>query len=574
MRLPILDWTAGYPKVRLLALAFCAGVFSASRPSPASAQADTAGARQVSPGRAVILGQDTLFVVKAGLGPFTPEQRAGVATERVQRLVGEHIADFDSAGVRDNGQSTDVMLGSTVLFTVTDEDADSAHTTRAALATERARALTAAVEARQPKAIIRRVLIGAGLTFLASVGFLLFLVGLSHLYASTIRRVRSWRGTRIPALRVGRFEIFSSGQVADFLVAAVSLGRRLGVLLVGVAYIALVLSFFPWTRGLTATLLDWVLQPLRLVGLALVRFIPDLIFILVIVGVTRLLLKLIHLVFNGIAAGRLEFPKFPPEWAEPTYKLVRLFVGVVALIVIFPYLPGSQSEAFKGVTVFVGLLLSLGSASATANLVAGVLLTYMQPFRVGDRVRIGDTTGDVMEKTLLVSRIRTIKNEDITIPNAMVLSSHIVNFSSSAAKLGLILTPAVTIGYDAPWRKVHQLLLAAAAASDGVLAEPKPFILQISLDDFYVRYELHAYTDQPNLMHLTYARLNENIQDAFNAAGVEIMSPRYAALRDGNKITIPGSDPAADSRLATFSGSMAHLNRDEAPKAATQGVRT
>jgi small-conductance mechanosensitive channel len=557
---------------RLLALAFCAGLICASSPRAASAQAVTAGARQDSPERAVLLGGDTLFFLKAGLGPFTPEQRAEVATERLQRLVGEQLADFDSAAVRDNGRSTDVTLGSTVLFTVTDEDADSAHTTRAALAAERARALTAAVEARQPKVIIRRALIGAGLTFLTSVGFLLFLMGLSRLHASTIRQVRSWRGTRVPALRAGRFEIFSSAQVADFLVAAVSLARRLTVLLLGVAYVALVLSFFPWTRGLTATLLDWVLQPLRLVGLAIVRFIPDLIFMLVIVGVTRLLLKLIHLVFNGIAAGRLELPKFPREWAEPTYKLVRLFVGVVALIVIFPYLPGSQSEAFKGVTVFVGLLLSLGSASATANLVAGVLLTYMQPFRVGDRVRIAETTGDVMEKTLLVTRIRTIKNEDITVPNAMVLASHIVNFSSSAAKLGLILSPAVTIAYDAPWRKVHQLLLAAAAATDGILEEPKPFILQTSLDDSYVRYELNAYTDRPNLMHLTYARLNENIQDVFNAAGVEIMSPRYAALRDGNKITIPESDAAADSRLTPFSDTMAHANGEAAPKAATLGV--
>jgi len=557
---------------RLLALAFCAGLICASSPRAASAQAVAAGARQDSPERAVLLGGDTLFFLKAGLGPFTPEQRAEVATERLQRLVGEQLADFDSAAVRDNGRSTDVTLGSTVLFTVTDEDADSAHTTRAALAAERARALTAAVEARQPKVIIRRALIGAGLTFLTSVGFLLFLMGLSRLHASTIRQVRSWRGTRVPALRAGRFEIFSSAQVADFLVAAVSLARRLTVLLLGVAYVALVLSFFPWTRGLTATLLDWVLQPLRLVGLAIVRFIPDLIFMLVIVGVTRLLLKLIHLVFNGIAAGRLELPKFPREWAEPTYKLVRLFVGVVALIVIFPYLPGSQSEAFKGVTVFVGLLLSLGSASATANLVAGVLLTYMQPFRVGDRVRIAETTGDVMEKTLLVTRIRTIKNEDITVPNAMVLASHIVNFSSSAAKLGLILSPAVTIAYDAPWRKVHQLLLAAAAATDGIFEEPKPFILQTSLDDSYVRYELNAYTDRPNLMHLTYARLNENIQDVFNAAGVEIMSPRYAALRDGNKITIPESDAAADSRLTPFSDTMAHANGEAAPKAATLGV--
>ena len=485
-----------------------------------------------------------------------------MATERIQRLVGERLASFDSLAVRDNGRSTDVILDSTVLFTVTDEDADSAGTTRALLATQRARALTTSVEGRVPRAVLRRVLTGAGLTVLATIGLLLLLLGLSRLYGLTTRRVRTWRGTRIPAVRLRRFEIFSSAQIADFLVSAAGLVRRLAVILLGVAYVALVLSFFPWTRGLTGTLLEWVLEPLRLVALALVRFIPNLIFILVILGLAHLLLKLIHLVFNGIASGRMELPKFPAEWADPTYKLVRLFVGVVALIVIFPYLPGSQSEAFKGVTVFVGLLLSLGSASATANLVAGVLLTYMRPFRVGDRVRIADTTGDVLEKTLLVSRIRTIKNEDITIPNAMVLSSHIVNFSSSAAELGLILYPAVTIGYDAPWRKVHQLLLAAAAATEGILKEPRPFILQTGLDNSYVRYELNAYTDRPNVMHLTYARLNENIQDTFNAAGVEIMSPTYAALRDGNKVTIPERYLAADADVPTFAGAMSHPNAE------------
>jgi small-conductance mechanosensitive channel len=179
---------------------------------------------------------------------------------------------------------------------------------------------------------------------------------------------------------------------------------------------------------------------------------------------------------------------------------------------------------------------------------------------VGDRVRIADTTGDVLEKTLLVTRLRTIKNEDITIPNAMVLASHIVNFSSSARNLGLILHPSVTIGYDAPWRKVHELLLAAAAATDGITKEPKAFILQTSLDDSYVSYELNAYTDQPNAMHLTYARLHENIQDAFNSAGVEIMSPHYGALRDGNTVTIPESYRAPDYRAPAFRVGTSNLN--------------
>ena len=173
------------------------------------------------------------------------------------------------------------------------------------------------------------------------------------------------------------------------------------------------------------------------------------------------------------------------------------------------------------------------------NIIGGIVITYMRPFIIGDRVKIADTIGDITEKTLLVTRIRTIKNVDITIPNAMVLGSHIINYSTSAKNKGLILHTTVTIGYDAPWRKVHELLKAAAAATENVLTEPAPFILQTALDDFYVHYELNAYTDKPNIMANIYSNLHQNIQDKFNEGGVEIMSSHYSTIRDGNQVTIP-----------------------------------
>jgi len=215
----------------------------------------------------------------------------------------------------------------------------------------------------------------------------------------------------------------------------------------------------------------------------------------------------------------------------------------------FPYLPGSESPAFRGVSIFLGVLFSLGSTAAVANVVAGVILTYMRAFRIGDRVKISDTIGDVIEKTLLVTRVRTIKNEDITVPNAMVLGSHIINYSSSAKDRGLILHTTVTIGYDAPWRKVHELLIAAAHSTEHILKEPSPFILQTALDDFYVSYELNAYTNRPEIMAGIYSSLHQNIQDRFNESGVEIMSPHYAAFRDGNQTTVPGGRTEKDSAL-------------------------
>jgi small-conductance mechanosensitive channel len=306
-------------------------------------------------------------------------------------------------------------------------------------------------------------------------------------------------------------------------------------------YLPLVFSFFPWTRGLATTLFGYIVSPLKVVWLAFVSYLPNVFFIGVILFVTHYIIKFIRLIFTEIGKGTITFPGFYRDWAGPTYKIIRFLVIAFAIVVILPYLPGSGSDAFKGVSVFFGVLFSLGSASSIANIVAGVVLTYMRAFDVGDRVKIADTIGDVVEKTLLATRIRTIKNVDITIPNAMVLGSHIINFSSSAQNRGLILHTGVTIGYDVPWKKVHELLINVARSTQNILAEPAPFVLQTSLDDFYVSYELNAYTDKPNIMAKIYSELHQNIQDKFNEAGIEIMSPHYSAMRDGNMTTIPES---------------------------------
>ena len=301
------------------------------------------------------------------------------------------------------------------------------------------------------------------------------------------------------------------------------------------------LGIFPWTRGISAQLVGAVLTTLMAIGYAFATFVPNVIsiIIIIIIYVTRYILKLISMVFTGMERGTINFSGFHREWAQPTYKIVRFLVIVFATIAIFPYIPGSQSDAFRGVSVLLGVLISFGSAGAISNIIGGVVLTYMHPFQDGDRVKIADTVGDVVGRTLLVTRIRTIKNVDITIPNSMVLSSHLINFSSVAREHGLILHTSITIGYDAPWKTVHALMIAAAKATTHILEKPEPFVLQTSLDDFYVTYEINAYTDQANKQATIYAELHQNIQDKFNEGGVEIMSPHYANIRDGNQVTIP-----------------------------------
>ena len=211
-----------------------------------------------------------------------------------------------------------------------------------------------------------------------------------------------------------------------------------------------------------------------------------------------------------------------------------------AAIICFPYIPGSGSDAFKGVSIFFGILFSLGSTSAISNIVAGIVITYMRPFKVGDRVEIGNTIGDITEKSLLVTRVRTIKNLDVTIPNSSILGNHIVNFTKNASQeVGVILHTSVTIGYDVPSGKVIRALVTGAKNTPLILEEPEPFVLVKSLDDFYISYEINCHTKSPEKSAVIYSQLHKHIKNELHNAGIEILSPHYSAIRDGNVLTVP-----------------------------------
>jgi len=349
----------------------------------------------------------------------------------------------------------------------------------------------------------------------------------------------SWNGTKIRSIKIKTIEVLSAERTVDFLKLLTKVVRFGLLIIIIYSYITIAFSLFSFSKTWANTLLGYVLTPLKLVVYTFLNFLPNLFFIIVIVFVFNYLIKAVKFFFMEIDKGTLEFPGFHRDWAVPTYKIVRFMIIALEVVVIFPYLPGSNSPAFQGVSVFLGILFSFGSGSAISNMVAGIVLTYMRPFKIGDRVKIADTMGDIMEKTLLITRIRTIKNVDITIPNSMVLGAHIVNYSSSDKGVGLILNTTVTIGYDSPWRQIHELLISAAFETKFILKEPKPFVLQTSLDDFYVSYEINAYTKESNKMAIIYSELHSKIQDKFNEAGVEIMSPHYGAMRDGNQTAIP-----------------------------------
>jgi len=369
--------------------------------------------------------------------------------------------------------------------------------------------------------------------------------------------LEGWRRTRFHVIRLMNMEILTPDQITDFLLSLtryIKNGITVILVVTGVTY---TLSFFPASQGFALSVIDTVIGILTGFYMSLLGFLPNILMLLFIATMTYYSLKLLKFFYDGVQNNRIRIFGLHKELAEPTFQLIRFFILALALVAAYSYFPGSDSPVFRGITIFVGFLLSLGSTALVTNIVSGVVLTYTRGLRLGDRVKIGNTTGDVVERTLLVTRIRTIKNVVISIPNSMVLNNEIINYSAIQAEEGLILHTTVTIGYDVPWREVHGLLISAALSTKNIQAVPKPFVLQTSLDDYYISYELNAYTVTPKLMAVIYSELHQNIQDYFNNADVEIMSPAYTAYREGNTITIPsidkvGSALGADEDIITL----------------------
>lgn len=361
----------------------------------------------------------------------------------------------------------------------------------------------------------------------------------NYLYSRICKVINVWRKTHFRVIRIHKLEILTPNQLVNVLLAAVKYIRVTVILLITLVCTSLVFSLFPQTEGWAQTILGIMGEVLVAFWESFLALLPNLISLIVVVVITRLALKLLRFFHDGLQQGKIKFSGIHPELIEPTFQLARFLVIALALVAAFPYIPGSSSPVFRGLSIFVGFLISLGSTSLITNIVSGIVLTYSRGLKIGDRVEIGDTLGDVIDRTILVTRIRTIKNVVITIPNAKVMQHEIINYSAEAREEGLILHTSVTIGYDAPWRKVQKLLINAAMETGNIMENPTPYVLKTNLDDHYVTYELNAYTSKPSEMAEIYSELHQNILDKFNEASVEIMSPTYFAFRDGQNSTIP-----------------------------------
>jgi small-conductance mechanosensitive channel len=429
-----------------------------------------------------------------------------------------------------------------IIVAVSNEDVDYFKKSKKELANEWLSSLINKIEVENEDRSYYSILINIGITLLILLIFYLFIKYVNKLFRFINIKLYQIKDTYIKDVKLKQLKLLDANNLLHFAIIALKGVKVVFILFCLYFVFPIILGLFPWTKGLSEQLFGYVLDPLESIIMAIIGYIPNLIIIIIIVAVAKYFIQFLKYLSNEIKLERLTLPNFYPEWAKPTFNIARFLVYAFVLVMIFPYLPYSDSGIFKGMSIFLGVLVSLGSSTAIANIVSGLVITYMRPFKVGDRVMIDNVTGDVIQKTLLVTRIRTIKNEDITVPNSKILSSHSTNYTSASKDLGLILHTTVTIGYDVPQETVKELLINAAKKSDGIDRDREPFVLQTGLEDFYISYQINAYTKQSHRMAAIYSDIHRNILDEFNNAGVEILSPHYRAERDGNEITIPKKD--------------------------------
>lgn len=484
----------------------------------------------------VVLKSDTLFFIHSTVNSYPVEIIAKAISDHLESLEEKFNFSTDSIYLIDNAKYYRVMINDQLAFVITENEAQMSQTNLKQLAELRMTALVQSfntVESLTLKEWLKRI----GYFLLS----LIILIGLFKLINILFDRLDK-RLYKIEKKFLKKnkniLKYFIPKDTANIFVFISKIMRMGLFVFIFVVYTPFMFSFFPFAKKIVNLFYGYIEEPVSFVFFGIIDFIPSLFFILIIAYVARYMVRVANHIASDIEIGKFKIINFHEDWAKPTTKILSLFIYAVAFILIFPYLPGHESSAFQGVSIFIGAIISFGSTSAIANIIAGIVITYMRPFQIGDRVKIGNVLGDVIEKTILVVHIRTIKNEDVTIPNANILIGNIINYSNNE-DMNIILHTTITLGYDIPWQTANDLLLKSAALTQYIEKDPKPFVLQTSLDNHHVSHQLNASTKEAKKMPWIYSEIHKNILEVFNEAGVEILSPAYMAARDGSLTTVP-----------------------------------
>ncbi|MFM1892336.1 MAG: hypothetical protein RLZ44_1413 [Pseudomonadota bacterium] len=528
-------WSSAGTRVAwtLYLLAFC--LWQSAAWALADDAIPTAGTQQFQTAPVVVNGE-VLFTT-IGIEAYPAVRRARKIEQAIEALAEDATVEPEKLSVVAEKDQHWLVLGDTKIMGLVDEDARfvgiDSRELLAEIYRQRIADVIKAYRLDRTPERIRDNLLHAGVR---TLGLILILALMWWLFRLADRFLEKYFKRRIQKLEAKSMRVIQAEQIWGVVSAAVSLLKTVVVVAVVYVFLNYVATLFPWTRYLAQRLLQLVVDPLQVMALGFVAYLPSLFFLLVLFVVVRYLLRALYGFFEAVHHGNLRLKSFEAEWAWPTYRIVRLVTVIFAVVIAYPYIPGSSSEAFKGVSLFVGLLLSLGSTPVIANIIAGYTMTSRRAFRRGDLIRVGGTLGEVVEARLLVTHLRSPKNEQVIVPNSTLLNSEITNYTAMAKKEALILHTQVGIGYETPWRQVEAMLIEAATRTEGILTEPPPFVLQKALTDFAVTYELNACSKQASRMMQIYSQLHQNIQDVFNQYGVQIMTPHYEADTDQPKL--------------------------------------
>lgn len=535
--------------ITLIAIAGTPLVLSQQTPSPQP----ESSVNQTADATVVFDGQN-LFTIKNKFGSFSPQQRQQKFEERIAEFANDYtlsIEDLEVVSTDEEGLPLSIITAGNILIgNVTEQDARMAGKTRRELTNEYLEKIRSVVETYKKQRRAEHLIRGAVFSFIATIVLILAFWITNNLFARIYQRLQVWGDTYIRAVHWGNFELIRANQLDNVITFVTKIIQAVIILGLFFLYFPFVFNQFPWTKQLANTFWEYFLGILNNGWQAFIAYLPSLLTISLVIAFTYFLIIISKPFFQELSKGEITLPGFYAEWAWPTFRLVMILIIALASVAIFPLLPGFQSPAFQGITVFLGLLISLGSTSVIANIISGSVLIYTRSFRVGDRIKVDDIFGQVIETTLLVTRILTPTNVVISIPNSQIITSSIENLNFAAQELSkpLIVRTKIYLGYEVPWRQAYEALIQAALRTEGVAKSPLPFVLQGELNEVYVTYLLNVYIDLKYFEGKTAkefeqanSQLHENIRDCCNEIGIRIFAPSYEA--DPTNYGPAASDP-------------------------------
>ena len=493
----------------------------------------------------VIVDGEELFLVR-GSSALPANERAESVSTRIISVAESSESSAVTIEIRDSDLGKTIFANGKMITVTTDADSEMEQMDMDVLSALHGQAIEQAI-----------LLYRANRSDDARVGSVLEALvwtALFALVAGLVVKLRNWLPDRVGKLvesRVVGVQEATNDMVRGSAVAGlVQYALRMIMLLILIVllyyYLSLVLLSFAETGPFAELLITYVTDPILGVLLGFISYLPNFVAIAVIAALTRFLIKGARLFFENVEVGAITLKNFEATWIWPTFNIIRVILVLVAIVISFPYIPGSDSAAFQGLTILVGVMVSLGSNSVIANLLAGVFVIYRRSTNIGDRIKIGEHVGDVVQIKLMETHIKSIKNELISIPNAQLLNSEVINYSSKIDGRGLLLHTTVGIGYEEPQEKIEAMLIKAAHLTAGLKKSPEPFVLWTALADYAINYQINAYTTRGSSLPKMLSDLHRNIVTVFNENNVQIMTPSYE--RDPDVPKIPQAE--WDGRLA------------------------